>query len=91
MESAGCYLGLGLILGAMITVLLLMGDEKRRWALGQIRAFGRQEQKAKQILQEARENRTRGCVALPGALLLILLGIALLIFAIYLMTGPSGV
>jgi hypothetical protein len=90
MDSPGCYLGLGLILGALITVILLLGESRRRWALGQIRAFGRQEQKAKEIMQQARENRTRGCFALPGALLLILLGIALLIFAIYLMTGSPG-
>lgn len=91
MESAGCYLGLGLILGGLITVILLLGENRRRRALGQIRAFGKQEQTARGILQQARENRNRGCAALPGALLLILLGIALLIFAIYLMTGPSGV
>jgi hypothetical protein len=90
MESPGCYLGLGLILGALITVTLLLGEARRRWALGQIRALVGQERKAKEIIQEARENRRRGCVALPGALLLILLGIALLVFAIYLMAGPPG-
>jgi uncharacterized membrane protein len=91
MESPGCYLGLGLILGALITVTLLLGDTQRRRALGQIRAFAKQEKTARAIIQEARLNRNRGCVALPGAFLLILLGIALLILAIYLMTGPSGV
>jgi hypothetical protein len=91
MESPGCYLGLGLILGALITVTLLLGDTRRRRALGQIRAFARQEQTAREIMRQARENRNRGCAALPGAFLIILLGIALLIVAIYLLTGPSGI
>lgn len=91
MESPGCYLGLGLILGALITVTLLLGEARRRSALGQIRAFAKQEQTAKDIMQKARETRRRGWFALPGAVLLILLGIALLIFAIYLMAGSPGV
>jgi hypothetical protein len=71
-------------------VTLLLGEARRRSALHRIRDFARQQQRAREIVQQARENRRRGCVDLPGAFLLILLGIALLIFAIYLVAGPPG-
>lgn len=90
MESTGCYLGLGLILGTLLTALLLLGNAKRKAAMSKIRALKTEEEKARGIVKKARENRRQGCSELPVAYLLILLGIAVLILAAYLMASGQG-
>ena len=90
MESTGCYLALGLILGTLLTALLLQGNAKRKAAMSKIRALKAEEDKAKAIVTKARQNRRQGCAELPVAYLLILLGIAVLILAAYLMASGQG-
>jgi len=90
MESTGCYLALGLILGTLLTALLLQGNAKRKAAMSKIRALKAEEEKAKAIVTKARQSRRQGCAELPVAYLLILLGIAVLILAAYLMASGQG-
>lgn len=90
MESTGCYLGLGLILGSAITALLLEGNARRRAALSKMRSPATEKPKADAIMQKARENRRKGCAELPTSLLIMLAGIGLLILAAYLLSTGQG-
>jgi hypothetical protein len=90
MESTGCYLALGLILGTLLTASLLQGNAKRKAAMSKIRALKAEEEKAKGIVTKARENRRQGCAELPVAYLFILLGIAVLLLAAYLMASGQA-
>jgi hypothetical protein len=90
MESADCYLGLGLILGALIASLLTYGEVRRRAAVTKIRSYERERAKTRDNMQKAAENRTRGFAELGGALLLLLLGAALLVYAAHLLTTAPG-
>jgi hypothetical protein len=87
MESTACYLGLGLILGTLITALLLEGNARRRAAVAKIKALETEKKKAGAKIAEAKEKRRQGMGELPGAYLLILVGIAMLILAAYLLSG----
>jgi hypothetical protein len=90
MESADCYLGLGLILGALIASVMAYGEFRRRAALNKIRGYERERSKTREMMQKAAENRRKGLGELGGALLLLLLGIALLIYTAHLLsTAPS--
>ena len=90
MESAGCYLCLGLILGVLIGALISEGKTKRKTALGKINALPKEEEKAKGIVKGDREKRRQGMSELPGAYLLMFLGIALLLLTIFLMISSTG-
>jgi hypothetical protein len=90
MDSAECYLGLGLILGALIGALLVEGNARRKAAMTKIRALPKEREKAADIVKKAREKRRQGLAELPGAYFLILLGIVLLILAAYLLSGGQS-
>jgi len=90
MESAQCYLGLGLILGIMIAGLYGFGEHQRRTAMQLIHAFPKELAKAKETKQRAIENRRKGQQALPLAFLLMALSLAVLAFALILLFRNLG-
>jgi hypothetical protein len=83
-------MGLGLILGALITAVLLYGETKRRRALGQIRAYGQQREIAKGIIQRAAKQRRWGCIHLPFAWFIIAVGFGLIVWAVVLLSRAPG-
>jgi hypothetical protein len=90
MGSLECHLGLGLLLGVLIGVLLVQGNIRRKAAVAKIQAFPKEKEKANDIVKKAEQKRKEGLSELPGALLLLLLGLTLLILAAYLLTGGQG-
>ncbi len=88
MESAQCYLGLGLILGALIGALLAEGAIRHKTAMAKIQALEKEKEKADEIMKKAREKRQQGCSELPGAYLMILLGIIIFVLAVH--CNPAG-
>jgi len=90
MESAQCYLGLGLLLGAIIGALLALGATRQKAAMSKIQALQKEGEKAEEIMKKARDKRRQGCSELPGAYLMILLGLAIFILAVLLMIGGEG-
>ncbi len=90
MESTECYLGLGLLLGALIGALLVEGNNRRKAAMGKIKALSKEQEKADDMVKKAKEKRRQGRRELPGAWILILLAIGLLILAAYLMSSGQG-
>jgi multisubunit Na+/H+ antiporter MnhC subunit len=85
MESAGCVLGLGLILGGLIMAFFLEGEYRRKRALTKIKALDTEREKARVKIGEAKEKRQQGISELPGACLLTAIGIILFILAAYLL------
>lgn len=90
MDSPGCYLGLGMVLGVLIGALFSEGARRQRAAMAKIRAIQTEKEKADGIMQKARDKRQEGYGELPGAYLFILIAIALLIFAMYLMLAGES-
>jgi Na+/glutamate symporter len=90
MNSPECYLGLGLVLGALIGGLLVQGTSRHKAAMGKIRAMPKELEKANEAAKKAREKQKQGLGELPGAYLLILLAIGLLILAAYLLSAGQG-
>jgi hypothetical protein len=86
MESAGCILGLGLILGGLIMAFFLEGEHRRKAALGKIKALDKEREKAQEKISEAKKKRQEGVSQLPGACLLMAIGIGLFLLAAYLLT-----
>jgi hypothetical protein len=82
-----CYLGLGLMLGALIVGLFMEGNARHKAAMTKIRALATEQQKAGEMVQKAREKRREGLGELPVAYVLIAAGILLLILAAYLLSG----
>ncbi len=90
MESAQCYLGLGLLLGALIGALIAEGAAQHRAATAKIQAYPKEKEKADEIVRKGKERRQQGCSELPGAYLMIFLGIAIFILAVFLMISGEG-
>ena len=90
MESPGCYLGLGLILGVLIGALFAEGTQRQRAAMAKIKGLDAQKEKAQAMIKEARERRRQGFGDLPVSYFLIAFAIGLSIFAIYLMFVAVG-
>jgi hypothetical protein len=87
MESAGCILGLGLILGGLIMAFFLEGEHRRSRALGKIKALDTEREKAQAKIAEAKKKRQQGISELPGACLLMAIGIVLFLLAAYLLAS----
>ena len=81
MDSAQCYLGLGLILGILIMSLVLAGETRRQRAVGKIRGFEAQRKRAEDTLREAQRRRREGYGELPVAYVLFLIAVAVLVLA----------
>ncbi len=90
MDSVECYLGLGLILGALIGGLFAEGFRRQQAAVRKIKGLDKQKERASEMMKEAKDKRRQGLGELPGAYLLIFLAIALLIFAAVLMIGGEA-
>ena len=81
MDSAQCYLGLGLLLGVLIMSLVLAGEARRQRAMSKIRGFEAQRKRAEDILREARRRRSEGYGELPLAYVLFALAVVVLVMA----------
>jgi Na+/glutamate symporter len=90
MDSPGCYLGLGMVLGVLIGALFAEGARRQRAAMAKIRAVETEKEKADGIMQKARDKRREGYSELPGAYLMILIASGLLILAVYLMLAGES-
>lgn len=84
MESPGCYLGLGLILGVLIGALFTEGSRRQQAAMAKIQGFDAQKKKAQAMIKEAKEKRRQGFSDLPASYFFIAFAIGLSILAIYL-------
>ena len=89
MESAQCYLGLGLILGILIAGLYGIGEHQRLAAAKLIHDYSKDMAKAQETQRKAAGNRRKGCNELPFAFFLILVSILVLALAIYILNDLS--
>ncbi|MGQ9599788.1 MAG: hypothetical protein ACUVWZ_10260 [Anaerolineae bacterium] len=90
MESPGCNLGLGLILGLLIAGLLVGGGTEFKAALRTIKGFKKEKEKANEEIKKAKEKRNKGYEQLVGAFVLILAGIILFVLTLYLLVERGG-
>ena len=89
MDGAQCYIGLALLLGFLIGVFLADGNARRVNAARKISAYKVEQDKAKAIMDKARQNRQAGRMAMPGALFLMLLGILLALLTLYMLSSAD--
>ncbi len=90
MDSAECNLSLGLILGILISGLLVGGSMQAKTAIGKIKGFKKDKEKAGEEIKKAREKRRKGFDELVGAVLIILAGIILFVLTLYLLMQNQG-
>jgi len=82
-----CSLVTGLFLGAMVMALLLLGYNRQKEARAQMKKLAGEKKKADEALKKAQAEHSKGCAALPAAYLLIVLGLALLVLLVYLLSS----
>lgn len=87
MDTETCSLSLGLLLGALATGLLYTGWNRQREARAKIKKLAAEKKKAGEAIGKAAAERKKGLSQLPGALLLILLGLAVFLLAFYLLSN----
>jgi len=69
--------------------LLLLGYNRQKEARAKMKKLESEKKKTTDALKKAQAERSKGCAALPGAYLLIVLGLALLVLLFYLLSsGP---
>ena len=89
MDSGECYLGLGVLLGVCIGAFFAYGNARRVNAQRKIDALKTEQAKAKGIMDKAMERRREGTGEMPGALMLMLLAIVMLILTIYMLAADG--
>ena len=67
--------------------LLLLGYNRQKEARAKMKKLAGEKKKAGETLKKAEAERSKGCAALPGAYLLIVIGLALLVLLAYLLSG----
>ena len=90
MDSAGCYLGLGLLLGTLIGAFFAEGNARRKSAVTKMQALETEKTRTGEMLQKARTRRRQGLDELPGAYLLMVLAIIMLILTVYILAASGG-
>ncbi len=90
MDSAECYLGLGLLLGMLIGGFFAYGNARRTNAQRKIDALKTEQAKAKAIMDKAVQRRRDGTGEMPGALLLMIIAIVMAILTVCMLTGADG-
>ena len=89
MDSSECTLGLGLILGVLIGALLVGGSAQYKAAMSKVKSVRTERKKYEEALTKARVKRSEGYSDLMAAVLLFLVGIAVLFLAARLLSnGP---
>lgn len=90
MDSAGCYLGLGLFLGALIGAFFAEGNARRRNAMAKINALHAEKAKAGDVIAKAKSRRRQGLDELPGAYLLMVLALIMLLLMAYVLATAGA-
>jgi len=85
MESAQCYLGLGLILGIIIAGMFGIGEHHRRAAMKLIQDYPKDLAKAREAQKKAADNRRKGQDDLPLAFFFMLVSLLVLVLAVYIL------